>query len=124
MILFCILDFFWLGVIGKQLYLSSLGGILRTQGGDLAPRLLPALVVYLLFAVSIWCIVLPLAQGDVFKALLYGALFGAVLYGIYDMTNLAVIEKYSTKIALIDWCWGIFLCGVTSGFCMWLKKLY
>ncbi len=122
MILFCLLDYLWLGVIGKQFYLESLGTMLRTQGSDLNPRIPAAVVVYILFAVSIWFIVLPLGQGKVLNVVLYGAFFGAVIYGIYDMTNLAVMQQYSLKIALIDWIWGIFLCATTSGFCMWLKN--
>jgi uncharacterized membrane protein len=71
-----------------------------------------------------WFIVLPLAQDKIHLAFAYGALLGFVVYGIYDMTNLAVFREWTVKIALIDWCWGIFLCSVTNGFCAYLKNTF
>lgn len=33
-------------------------------------------------------------------------ILGLVIYGIFDMTNIAIFEDYDWKIALIDMLWG------------------
>ena len=45
---------------------------------------------------------------------LYGALLGIVIYGVYDMTNLATFHKWSYWFALQDILWGSFLFGFTT----------
>lgn len=124
LILFCFMDYLWLGNVGKSLYLNNIGALLLLDGTTITPRLLPALVVYVLFAVMQWFIVLPLAQHQVMNSFCYGALMGLVVYGIYDMTNLAVFKDWTTQIALIDWCWGIILCSTTAGFCAYLNEYF
>ena len=62
LVLFACLDYLWIGVLGKSLYLENLGSLLLVNGQTMTPRLLPAAVVYVLFAVMIWFIVLPLAK--------------------------------------------------------------
>jgi uncharacterized membrane protein len=44
-----------------------------------------------------------------------GAAVGLLAYGTYDLTNLAVIEGYTLRIALIDLAWGTFLTAITAG---------
>ncbi len=124
LILFCLLDYLWLGNLGKGLYLDNIGNLLLLDGQTITPRLIPALIVYLLFAVMLWWLVLPLANSQVGPSFLYGALVGFVIYGIYDMTNLAVFKDWTLFIAIVDWCWGIFLCSVTGGFCAYMKHLF
>jgi hypothetical protein len=36
-----------------------------------------------------------------------GALFGLVLYSVYDLTNLAVLEKWTARMALADMALGL-----------------
>jgi len=61
LILFCLLDYLWLGNIGKSLYIDNIGSLLLLDGLNITPRLIPAFIVYLLFAVMLWVIILPLA---------------------------------------------------------------
>ncbi len=122
LLLFTCLDYIWLGIIGKSLYLENIGSILLLNGQTITPRILPAAIVYVLFSIMIWFIVLPLAKDNISLSLGYGALLGLVVYGIYEMTNLAVLQAWTWKISIIDCFWGIFLCAVTSGFCAFLKK--
>lgn len=121
LILFCLLDYLWLGNIGKGLYIKNIGSLLLLEDNTIIPRLIPAIIVYLLFAIMLWFIVLPLANEHVLKSFYYGALLGFVFYGIYDMTNLAVLKDWTVTIALIDWCWGIVLCSLSACFCAYLN---
>lgn len=124
LLLFCLLDYLWLGNIGKSLYIDNLGNLLLIKGKTINPRLIPAAIVYLLFAVMLWMIILPLADFNIAKSFYYGALVGFVIYGIYDMTNLAVLKDWTLFIAIADWFWGIFLCAVTGGFCAYLNFVF
>ena len=51
---------------------------------------------------------------SIVRALAYGMLFGLVAYGTYDLTNLAVMKGFTTKIALIDMVWGGLITGFVS----------
>ena len=121
--LFCLLDYLWLGNIGKSVYIDNIGSLLLLDGKIITPRLIPACIVYLLFAIMLWMIILPLADFHTIKSIYYGALVGFVIYGIYDMTNLAVFKEWTIFIAIIDWVWGVFLCSLTSGFCAYMNNI-
>ena len=44
-----------------------------------------------------------------------GAILGLIAYGTYDLTNLAVMKGFTTRIAIIDMIWGTVLTGAVSG---------
>lgn len=113
-VVFICLDVLWLGYFGKQLYLNTIGPLLRLSGTDLNPNWLAAVVVYIALITGIVAFVLPKAHGLLLPSLLWGALFGLVAYGTYDFTNLAVLSGWSIKISIIDTIWGMVICGLTS----------
>lgn len=119
-ILVPIIDYIWLARIMQGFYLRELGEIARTEGGVFKPQILPAVGVYILLALSVITLVLPLAQQDISRAAFYGALVGLIVYGVYDLTNLAVLNNYSIKITVVDILWGTFLCSVVSAASQWL----
>ena len=46
--------------------------------------------------------------------LIYGGLFGLIVFGVYDLTAGAVIKKWDLNLAIIDILWGVFLFTVSS----------
>lgn len=100
---FAIADAIWLTVMGSRLYRPTLGDILLP--GLNAP---PAVVFYLLYPIGILVFaVLPaLKAGSVSPALLYGALFGALAYATYDLTNYATLRNWTLLISVLDIAWG------------------
>jgi uncharacterized membrane protein len=36
----------------------------------------------------------------------HGALFGLIVYGVYDFTNLATLRHYPVQLAVVDVAWG------------------
>jgi uncharacterized membrane protein len=48
-------------------------------------------------------------KGMTWSALMYGATFGLVVYGIFNATNAAVFSDYDWTIALVDTVWGCSL---------------
>jgi len=60
-------------------------------------------------------VIWPAVQSQsVVQGLIYGALLGLIAYGTYDLTNLAVMKGFTTKIAVIDMIWGTVLTGAVS----------
>lgn len=112
---FC-LDLIWLGLIAKTIYFSQLGPLMRQS--VIWP---PALLVYVALSLGVIFFVLPKAENHLMAAFLWGAAFGAVVYGVYDFTNYALLANWPLKITLIDFCWGMFLCGATSKIITWIK---
>jgi len=53
-------------------------------------------------------------------ALQYGALFGLFCYMTYDLTNLAVIRDFPTRLAFIDIAWGSFVTTLSAGIAYWV----
>jgi uncharacterized membrane protein len=106
-----VLDLFWLLGPGRPLYISEIGGLLRNQ-----PQLGASLAFYLLYAAGLTYFgVMPgLKASSAVLALGQGALFGLMAYATYDLTNLAVLNGFTLRIALIDMAWGTILSGVTA----------
>jgi uncharacterized membrane protein len=103
----------WLLGIAKNLYRTEMGSLMSPN-----PNLLAALGFYLLYALGANIFVIqPALQKQLWlDAVLYGALFGLFCYMTYNLTNLAVIRDFPSKLAIIDMVWGSFLTAVCSVF--------
>jgi uncharacterized membrane protein len=125
---FLVIDLVWLGVIMKSFYAAELGDLARRQGTALAPRWGAAILVYLLIPMGVVLFVRPLLgdNATLVQTFGWGALFGLILYGVYDLTNLAILDKWTLRMAIADIAWGCALCGTTSiamrGLERWLGK--
>ena len=119
-----IMDMIWLGFIAKNLYAENIGMLLRKSGGTMTPIWWAAVVVYVCITLGILFFVLPKAHGDYFLALACGALLGVVTYGIYDFTNYSILANWPWNITLIDFIWGIALCGLSSLFAAFIQNRF
>lgn len=118
-IVFCfIVDMLWLGFIAKQLYQNELGGILRKINDTMAPNWPSAVLVYIAIVGGILFFVLPKYPQSYYYTWLAGAVFGLVVYAVYDCTNYAVLQYWTIKITIIDILWGTFLCSLSSIFAL------
>ncbi len=111
-----VIDLLWLGVVMKDFYSQEMGDLARRQGTALSPRWGAAILVYLLIPAGIVLFVRPLlgTSATPWQSLGWGAAFGLVLYGVYDLTNLSVVEKWTLRLTLADIAWGCVLCGASS----------
>src|SRR5262245_64954149 len=101
---FGVLDGLWLGVLMGGFYKTQLSLIARMSGDKLAPLWGPALFVYVLLAFGIVAFVVPRNYEEV--SIARGALFGLIVYGVYDLTNLATLRAWPIVLTLIDIAWG------------------
>lgn len=111
LIVFLIIDMFWLGIIAKNLYQKYLGGFLTDKVNWSA-----ALIFYVIYVIgiSIFAIYPAVNKDSVFNAVLLGALFGIFTYSTYDLTNLATLKGWPLEIVFIDILWGALLSAVVS----------
>lgn len=107
-----LLDYIWLGYIGRSIYFDNMGKILLDK-----PNMVPALVFYVIYVVGVVVFVVnpALAKNSLGYALGMGALFGFVAYATYDLTNLATMKGFSVKVAMIDLVWGACITAAMAG---------
>ncbi|MCA0304536.1 MAG: DUF2177 family protein [Proteobacteria bacterium] len=102
-----VLDALWLGVVARDLYRDKMGTLLTDQ-----PRWTAAILFYLVHTAGVVAFPLALSQSWL-GALLYGALFGFVVYAAYDLTNLATLRGWPLSLTVIDLAWGTAVTAVS-----------
>ena len=109
---FLLVDLLWLGVLARSFYRRQLGPLLRPD-----VRWLPAILFYLAFVagILIFAAIPAIERGSLARALLFGALFGAIAYATYDLTNLATLRDFPPVVAVVDIAWGGFLAALVAG---------
>lgn len=110
-VVFGLLDFLWLGKVGRPLYAARMGDWLAAK-----PNMTAAILFYLLYLVGLTYFVLvpALDAGSLGKAALSGFLFGLVAYATWNLTNLAVLKDFPSSIVPIDMAWGSLATMTTS----------
>jgi uncharacterized membrane protein len=108
--LFIAMDLLWLGVVAKNFYNKQLGFLIGPINW------VSAILFYLLFIAGLVVfVIMPAFQkGSWTHALLFGALFGLVTYGTYDLTNLATLKNWPVLVTVVDLLWGAFLGAFVS----------
>jgi len=102
---FMVLDGVWLGFVMKNFYRDQLAPLVRMANGGIAPNWPAALVVYVLLGTGIAVFVAP-RSATVALAAAFGAVFGFVVYGVYDFTNYSTLRQWPLMLALADVMWG------------------
>jgi uncharacterized membrane protein len=113
------IDLVWLLGVAKNLYREEMGDLIATE-----PKLIAGLAFYLLYAlgVCIFVIIPALSKQSWIYALQYGALFGFFCYMTYDLTNLAVVRDFPTRLAFVDMAWGSFVTAISASIAYWVGE--
>ncbi len=110
LVLFPIIDVIWLGFIAKNFYRQHLGDLMKPITET--SQVLSAVGVYLCLALGLLLFVLKdPSHSSPWKE---GALFGLVVYGVYDFTNFALVKGWPSALVFVDIIWGAFLCGLVA----------
>ena len=120
LVVFVAIDMVWLLWLGRGFYVSEIGALLRPS-----PNLGAAVAFYLLYATGLLIFVIRHAHAtdSIGQALILGTVLGLVAYGTYDLTNLAVMNGFTLKIAIIDMIWGGVLTGLTAAVTVWVSRV-
>ena len=114
LVLLLVCDFIWFQFSLETVYKPVLGDFTVRYAGTIA---------WALLAIGINTFAVSTAK-DEKEAALKGALFGLVVYGVYNGTNYATIPTWTSKIWLLDNLWGVFVCALVSyiSFLIFKKK--
>jgi len=112
-------------------------GMLRNiQGGhSVELNVYAAIFSYVFVIGGLTLFVLPYAQkmmdtidgnlsvmNKIYIAVVVGGLFGAIINGVYNTTNMALFKNFSLQFALFDIVWGAFLYYVATLVYLLLRK--
>jgi uncharacterized membrane protein len=89
----------------------------KIQKTDLTPRIVPAVLIYILIPIAVY--LYAVRQAYTLKdAALRGAVVGFILYAFYDLTNYATLINYTLEMTLTDIAWGTTVCtaGAAAGY--------
>ena len=110
-IVFLALDALMLTWVMKPLFARHLGDAMRDS-----PMLAAASLFYLAYIAGLVVLVsLPaLRDIDPLRAAWQGALIGAMAYGTYEFTSMAIMKDWSWRMVATDTLWGTFLTGFAA----------
>lgn len=120
-ILFLGLDYLGLTNIVKPVFDRHISDLLLEDF-----RILPAFAFYAFYvAVLLWFVSWPALVQE--KTLLWvlgnGALIGALGYGTYEFTNLAVMRDWTWEMVVTDLAWGTTLTAVSATGGVYISRL-
>ena len=123
--IFLILDALWLQVMMPRFYIKKLKHVLRYKKGRMKPCWGGILMTYFFLIVGITFFVIPplLSMNLSFLTFLYGALFGSVVYGVYEGTNLSTLDNWSVKVVIVDTIWGALVYGFTTFLTVYIAQM-
>ncbi len=105
------LDLLWLGFLARGFYRREIGHLMADRVGWPA-----AIVFYVLYGggVVYFCTMDALREGGLRTALQNGAVLGLLVYGTYDLTNMAVLRGWGPRVSAADVLWGVILTTTAS----------
>ena len=111
-ILLIAIDFVWIGIINAESYKKVIKAVQKTE---LKARLIPGLLVYIALALIIIFWILPSIKSKSFiDAFKNGFMLGALVYAVFDFTNMAIFSDWTYTISIIDTLWGGILTGLIT----------
>ena len=112
-LLFLIIYVYYILIDGAMIFLYTgkvFGSMIKNiqNGSPMKTRMIPGIICFFVLAFGYTYFILPKIRDEaiVLDSLKYGAVFGLVVYAVYDLTNLSTFGKYGTTTAVIDILWG------------------
>lgn len=102
-ILFIIIDMIWIKLLAENKYKKMIKDI---QNEELKIKILPAIFVYI-FMTLLLILFRNTSNINIF-------LLGFLSYGIYDMTNYSLLNKFDFNFAILDMLWGGILFSIVN----------
>lgn len=112
MFLFFLADSIFVGGLMWDFYREKLGSLVGR--GEWEINKSAGFLAYAALSLGLVFLVVPLAR-DLGEAVLYGAIYGLAVYGVYDFTNASIFKKYPNVLVFADLIWGIFVSAVVTG---------
>lgn len=111
-----VLDLVWIRAIASNFYKSQTGHLLNMVDGNMQVNIPAALATWAVIVTGVQIFVFPRAgaSASLLHVLLWGAVFGAVVYAVYDLTNYALLKDWPLVVTVVDILWGAVVCSLTA----------
>lgn len=110
LLVFVLLDAFWFSVFMGDFARAELLGLLDIKNGLIDVKFIYACLAYFSMSIAASVFLAPLIKRfSLQKTLIYSALMGFILYGIFDFTNMALLKNYSLSFLILDITWGTLI---------------
>lgn len=108
-------DFIWLWYIVKAFTIREFHELIVVENGSIRLNLAAGLLAWAVIVLLLYVFVIRSQYSHSLPStLMYGGLFGFLLYAMYDLTNLTFLKNYSFLFTLVDIGWGTFLCAMVA----------
>lgn len=109
------LDIVWLGFLMKDFYQTQISVLLMGNENTYSLNWVLTLVIWGLVSLGQVFLVRPNGKESLFYAILYGGLYGLIVYGVFDLTNQSMIAKWPVALSIVDIFWGVTLNSIIGG---------
>ena len=110
LILFILLDMIWFSISVSNIYTPA---FTKIQGAPPSYRITGGLFAWVLLALGVYLFVLPMSKSST-DAFIYGAIFGLIVFGVYNGTNYATFKDWNMNIFLSDVIYGTAVTSIIS----------
>lgn len=105
---FLVVDAIWIVIFAGNFYKQQLAGVLSAT-----PNFSLVGVFYLFYAAGAVYLLVIKAR-DYASSALGGAVFGAIAYGTYTVTNYTILDGWGMALVITDVLWGAFITAVST----------
>ena len=110
------------------MYSRNFAKITGAKGGMSVDLAYAALAYVALFGTVYYFVIRPIFAADTHAQLpgwgdtaMSASVLALAIYGVYNLTNLATLRNYSSRIAAMDTAWGVFAINAVAVACRVLK---
>ena len=109
-----VLDAIWITCVAHPAYANTVGPLLRSFDQNVF-IILVVIGVYALMVAGLMVFVIPKVHGmGTLHTVMYSGFFGLIVYGVFAMTNYAILAPWTIELLLVDTIWGFVLYSVTT----------
>ena len=119
LITYITIDNMWINFLMKSFYDEQMGVLNNMHISYVQIGL--AVCVWALLTLGL-CVFAVWGSKSYREVLLKGALFGLIVYGVYDLTNYVGLVNWPLSLVLVDWAWGICVNTIMAAFIFHTKK--
>ena len=112
---FIALDLIGIAFVAEPLYSKQLGALM-VRGSDLDWRVGLSAWALIVLGYRVFAYPRAIASSHIALSAFWGGLYGFILYGMFTLTNLAILRCWSPAIVVCDLASGVVLCSLLSLF--------
>ena len=111
LVVLVVVDAAWLALVAAPMFATVLGPLLKPR-----PDLAAAALFYVIYAGGLLVLAARpgIERGSTAHAAGLGAVVGLTAYATFDLTSLAILERWTWGLALADMAWGTALSALSA----------